>query len=175
MKISKYQKRFGVGLLGTIIGLILLGLLWLLDRALHHVEILSQPRTLRIIGGVLLVTWISWHIWTTKIIRSWWKYDKLCTKGPCRFVRHPMYAGVVFLCAVAIALMFNSWILLLWPIIGYPIWFFLVRKEEEMMKTIFGDEYNRYAARTGRLFPRFFQQTPITSVSAHHQRSYSVA
>ena len=33
----------------------------------------------------------------------------------------------------------------------------LGEKEEEMMTTVFGEEYNRYAARTGRLFPRFFQ------------------
>ena len=157
MNISKYQKRFGVGFHGVIISWILLGLLWLLDRALNHVEISNQPRSLRIIGGILFVVWIIWHIWTTQAIRSWWKYDRLCIKGPYRFVRHPMYAGFVFLLGVAIALMFNSWILLLWPIMGYSIMFFLVRKEEEMMKTVFGDEYNRYAARTGRLFPRFFQ------------------
>ena len=157
MNISKYQKRFGVGILGGIISWILLGLLWLLDRALHHVEILSQPRPLGIICGILLLAWIIWHFWTIRTLRSWWKYDRLCTKGPYRFVRHPMYAGLVFLFGVAIALMFNSWILLLWPIIGYPIWYFLVGKEEEMMRTVFGDEYNRYAAHTGRLLPRFFQ------------------
>ncbi len=54
-----------------------------------------------------------------------------------------------------IALMFNSWIILLWPVLLYPIWSLLVRKEEMMMTEVFGEEYTRYAARTGRFFPRF--------------------
>jgi len=155
--ISKYQKLFGVGPLGVIISLALLGLLWLLDRIFHHMEILRQPRPLRAIGLILIGLWICWHIWCLKTIRRWWFEDRLCTTGPYRLVRHPIYAGGVWLSSLGVALMFNSWIILPLPIFMYLVFSLLVRKEESMMTTAFGEEYQRYAAHTGRLFPRFYQ------------------
>ena len=59
------------------------------------------------------------------------------------------------LAELGIALLFNSWIVLLWPILIYPIWSRLVLKEEKMMTEVFGEEYEQYAARTGRFIPRF--------------------
>lgn len=157
MNISRYQKIFGVGPIGATLGLSLLGLLWLLDRILNHVEILSQPEPIRIIGAVFIAAWVCWHIWSLKTIRSWWNEDQLCTTGPYRFVRHPIYAGGA-LFGFGLALILNSWILLLWPLLSYFIFSALVRKEEKMMETVFGEEYKRYAARTGRLLPRFFRK-----------------
>jgi protein-S-isoprenylcysteine O-methyltransferase Ste14 len=155
--ISRYQKLFGVGPLGVIISLALLGLLWLLDRILHHMEILSQPRPLRAIGLILIGLWTCWHIWCLKTIRRWWFEDRLCTTGPYRLARHPIYAGGVLLGSLGIALMFNSWIILPLPILLYPVYSFLARKEETLMTAVFGEEYQRYAAHTSRLFPRFYQ------------------
>ena len=56
--------------------------------------------------------------------------------------------------ASGIALMFNSWIMLLLPVFLYVTYFLLVRKEETMMKMVFGEEYERYSAHTGMLLPR---------------------
>ena len=138
-----------------VISLAVLGLLWLLDRRLGHVEILRQPGPVRTLGLVLIGLWICWHIWCLRTIRLWWFEDKLCTMGPYRFVRHPIYAGGLFLGQPGIALLFNSWIILLLPFLLFPIWSFLVRKEEAMMTAVFGEEYKRYAGHTGRFFPRF--------------------
>jgi protein-S-isoprenylcysteine O-methyltransferase Ste14 len=69
-----------------------------------------------------------------------------------------MYAGAVLLGFLGISLMFNSWIVLLWPILAYIVSSLLVRKEETMMTAVFGEDYRRYAAHTGRLFPRFFSR-----------------
>lgn len=157
MNITKYQKLFGVGLLSVAINSFLLGLLWLLDRRLGHVEILSQPRPIRIFGLILIGLWICWHIWCISVIRHWWHDDRLCTTGPYRLVRHPMYAGGVVLAFPGISLMFNSWMIILSPVLLYFILSILVRKEEVMMEAIFGEDYRRYAAHTGRLIPRFFQ------------------
>jgi len=67
-----------------------------------------------------------------------------------------MYAGALFLAGFGVALLFNSWTMLLGPILLYSILSVLVRKEEKMMKEVFGEEYARYAANTGRFIPRFF-------------------
>jgi protein-S-isoprenylcysteine O-methyltransferase Ste14 len=154
MEISKYQKLFGVGPLGLGISLVLLGFLWLLDRALGQVQIMNQPRPVRVLGLILIALEFCWHAWCIRTIRGWWKENRLCTTGPYRIVRHPIYAGGVLLGLGGVSLLFNSWVVLFAPVAAFVVDSVLVQKEEAMMATIFGEEYKRYAARTGRLFPR---------------------
>ncbi len=155
--ISRYQKLFGVGPIAGSISLCLLALLWLLDRRLGHIPILSQPLSIHVLGLILIGLEICWHIWCMKTIRRWWFGNQLCTTGPYQFVRHPIYAGGLFLGFLGLALLLNSWITLLCPLIQYPILSILVRREEKMMTAIFGEEYQRYAAKTGRLLPRLYK------------------
>jgi protein-S-isoprenylcysteine O-methyltransferase Ste14 len=157
MHISKLQKVFGVGLFGLLINLAILGLLVLLDRMAHHVALSSKPWPLRLVGCFLIGVWICWHSWCVKTISSWWRHDKLCTTGPYRFVRHPMYSGATLLALLGISLILNSWIILPLPLFAYAVNSMLVGQEEKMMDAVFGEEYQRYAARTGRLFPRFIK------------------
>ncbi len=154
--ITRYQKLFGVGQIALLIGIVILGLLWLLDRALGHVEISGRTAPVRTIAFILIAIWLCWHVWCMRAISRWWRHDELCTQGPYRFVRHPIYAGGILLGSLGISLLFNSWILLLQPVISYAIISLLVRKEETMMTALFGEEYKSYAAQTGRLFPRIF-------------------
>jgi protein-S-isoprenylcysteine O-methyltransferase Ste14 len=156
MHISRYQRLFGVGPTGLLIGLAILGVLWLADRIWFHVEISSQPMTVRFIGFCFIGIWICWHVWSSMTISQWWRHGHLCTKGPYQLVRHPIYAGAALLACPGISLMFNSWIMLLLPVLVFVAYSILVRKEESMMTATFGDEYQHYAARTGSLFPRFF-------------------
>jgi len=154
MRISGYQKRFGVGLACLGIGAAVLFLLWGLDRALGHVEIAGNPKPVRIAGFAVVALWLCWQFWCMKTIRRWWNHGQLCTTGPYRFVRHPIYAGGIFPASAGLALILNSWILFLLPGFLYPVFSFLVRKEEILMTRVFGEEYTLYAARTGKLFPR---------------------
>ena len=154
---TRYWKFFGVGPIAGCISLCLLALLWLLDRSLGHLRIMAHPLPIRILGAVLIALQICWHLWCMKTIKKWWFGDQLCTTGPYRYVRHPIYAGWLYLGFIGLILMFNSWMMLLLPLLQYPLLSFLVRPEETMMTGIFGEEYSRYAARTGRLFPRLFK------------------
>ena len=70
-----------------------------------------------------------------------------------------MYAGGPFILGPGLALILNSWILLLWPILWCFILWAIVGREERMMEAVFGEEYKNYAARTGRLLPRFFNKS----------------
>jgi protein-S-isoprenylcysteine O-methyltransferase Ste14 len=154
--INRYQKLFGVGPIGLLISLVLFGLASVLDRALGQIRIFTSFQPGRIAGFVLIELWICWHVWAIKTISSWWKNGRLCTAGPFRFVRHPIYAGAIWLLGYGVALLFNSWIMLACPLLQYLIMSFLVRKEEKMMSGVFGEDYARYAARTGRLLPKIF-------------------
>jgi protein-S-isoprenylcysteine O-methyltransferase Ste14 len=160
MKITRNNKMFGIGPIGTAVSLSIFAVLWLVDSAFVHSKIAHRVVPLRISGLILIGIWIGWHVWAMSFIRLWWYRDQLCTKGPYAVVKHPMYAGGIFLLAPGIILLLNSWTLLLWPILSYPIWSALVRKEEKMMTEVFGENYKSYAARTGRLFPlpRFAQR-----------------
>jgi protein-S-isoprenylcysteine O-methyltransferase Ste14 len=156
--IGKCKRLFGIGPLALCLSLLLLGFLWLLDRLVGHVAILNPAKPFRILGIAFIGIWICWHSWAIKTIQAWWSRNCLCTSGPFRFVRHPMYAGGIFLADVGLVLILNSWILLLWPILIYPIWSVLVRKEEKLMESVFGAAYRTYAAHTGRFVPRLFRK-----------------
>lgn len=156
MKITKYKKLFGVGLLGGLMGFSIMGLLFLLDQTLGRRTISDHPVPVRLAGFVLIAIWVCWHGWCLKTIHQWWYHDRLCTTGPFKFVKHPMYAGGIWFGFAGMSLLFNSWLILLQPAMMFFVISFLVKKEEKMMEGIFGEEYRRYASRKGRLFPRFF-------------------
>ncbi len=153
MNINKYQKIFGVGPLGFFISAVLIALVLLLNNAFGPVPVPVMPQWTRTAGIILLACWVCWHTWAITTIKSWWNSNRLCTTGPFRLVRHPIYAGGIFLASPGIALIARSWFLLLWPIILYSVWSLLVRREEDMMKALFGQEYKRYVAKTGRFVP----------------------
>lgn len=157
MNISWYQKRFGVGFTGFAWSLVLFLLLWLLDRSMGHPELAGNPQLSKFAGCCLIGIWVFWYAWCMKTIRAWWDHSRLCTNGPYRYVRHPVYAGGIFLGGIGTVLLFNSWILFLWPIAVYPVWSRLVRKEEKMMLSVFDDAYRRYMKCTGRLLPKLFK------------------
>jgi protein-S-isoprenylcysteine O-methyltransferase Ste14 len=78
----------------------------------------------------------------------------LVTSGPYRWVRHPLYSGALTL-LFSISLVFGDWILLGYSLAGFIIFRILViPAEEQQLLETFGEEYEYYQRRTGRLFPR---------------------
>ena len=79
---------------------------------------------------------------------------KLVTDGLYRFVRHPMYSSF-WLWAIAQFLLLPNWVAGLAGLAGVAILYFIrVGKEEDMMRQAFGQAYDTYAGRTGRVIPR---------------------
>jgi protein-S-isoprenylcysteine O-methyltransferase Ste14 len=80
---------------------------------------------------------------------------QLVTRGPYRFVRHPLYTTGVFGFA-ALALMSAMW----WIVVAVvPALLFLMWRtphEEARLVETFGEEYQAYARRTGRFVPKLF-------------------
>lgn len=78
----------------------------------------------------------------------------LVTRGPYRFVRHPMYAAI-WLFVIAQALLLPNWVAALSGVAGFaPMYFLRVPREERLMSEQFGSQYEDYQRRTPRLFPR---------------------
>lgn len=150
------QRFFGVGPVGAVISAVILVVAIRADRAFCHPKILGYPSIVKSLGTLLICTGLVLLLWTAYTLRSWWMEKRLCTNGPFRWFRHPMYAAwITFICLGA-ALYLNSWVFLAWALLLQPVWHFLVTTEEEMMVKHFGNEYRRYAARTGRFVPRLW-------------------
>jgi len=79
--------------------------------------------------------------------------EPLVVQGPYRYVRHPLYLGVVLL-------VLGSWLLLdysflLVSAILLLLWFNFVvaRFEEEELRAIFGEQYEEYSKEVPRIIP----------------------
>jgi protein-S-isoprenylcysteine O-methyltransferase Ste14 len=156
MNIGKRQKLFGVGPMGVAISLVLLAIAAWTDHVLGHPVILANPLPIKIVGVVFAVFGLGLHFWSMYTLRNWWGNDQLCTKGPFRWFRHPLYAAWITFVSPGMALYLNSWITMFFVVLLHPIWHLLVIREERMMREKFQNEYGIYAARTGRFFPRIW-------------------
>jgi protein-S-isoprenylcysteine O-methyltransferase Ste14 len=77
----------------------------------------------------------------------------LVTAGPYRFVRHPIYLGLIML-AVGEALAFGSWPALLIVLVGIvPGFVWRARAEETLLRNTFGERYEAYRRRTKMIIP----------------------
>jgi len=119
------------------------------------------PATARWVGVALLllcgvlVAWTFHHLGrnlTDTVVTR--RDHTLVTTGPYRWVRHPFYvAGLVGV--VGVCLILANWFLLLFGGLAMALLVVRTAKEEELLLARFGDDYRRYAERTGRFFPRW--------------------
>jgi protein-S-isoprenylcysteine O-methyltransferase Ste14 len=80
--------------------------------------------------------------------------QRVVRRGIYGWVRHPIYLGV-FLIWIGFALGCRSALAgLLTVIYVVPAYVVYMRAEEQMMSAHFGEEYRRYCAEVGRLWPR---------------------
>lgn len=80
----------------------------------------------------------------------------LITDGPFGHVRNPLYVGNILM-YVGIGIMSNA--LHPWLTLGALVWFMIqyyliVTREEEHLRTAFGEEYDRYLLNVPRFLPR---------------------
>lgn len=155
MEENKLKKIFGVGPTGAAVTLLMLVLFVWLDAIIGHPVIMDNAILMKTVGVLLIVLGLGLHGWSYATLRSWWSGDQLCTRGPFRYFRHPMYAAWITFVCPGVALYRNAWVYLVWILMIHPFWHALVRKEETTMTGFFGDAYREYARETGRFVPRW--------------------
>lgn len=78
----------------------------------------------------------------------------LITDGVCNHIRHPMYVGLFALFA-AQAFLIRNWIMGPLGVVCFVANYLgRVSEEERMMSDLFGEEYEQFKSRTGRVFPK---------------------
>ncbi len=121
----------------------------------------SAPGTIWVGSGLMCIAiWLFWRAhadlgrnWSVSLeIRAG---HELVTNGIYGRVRHPMYAAI-WLFGLAQALLFHNWVAG-WSALATfaPMYFLRTPREERLLQSVFGDAYQDYVRRTGRLFPRF--------------------
>lgn len=127
---------------------------------------------LALIGAALAVLATALLVWSRLVLGGMWASvplvqddHRLVTGGPYRFVRHPIYTGILGMSlAAALAYGFGIWIL--FPVLAVPFVLRRVYREDHMMADTFGEEYAAYRTRVPALFPRLTRGSGAPSPSA---------
>ncbi len=149
-----WRRVFGSGPLGTVASLALLAAAGALQAWMDW-PALGLPAGLRITvlvaGAAATAALVAWSVRSLPVAS---RGRTLCTDGPFARIRHPLYAAFLLFLCPALALYLDRGVYLLWAVLLFPLWQLVVASEEQLMASRFGVEWDRYAARTGRFFPR---------------------
>ena len=86
---------------------------------------------------------------------------ELVTKGPYRWIRHPLYTtGLILLTGLSL-LAANAFIATLVLLIGGLIVGVVIPREEASLVQTFGERYQRYRQHTGRLMPSLHRNVAL--------------
>ena len=116
---------------------------------------------LQIIGIVLICASLSVAIWGAFSLGEFAgdlrlkKGHRVIKTGAYHYVRHPLYATLIFWC-VGSLLFFRSFPFLILVAL-VPAAYFEAKREEELLIETFGEEYEGYRASTGMFFPKVFK------------------
>jgi len=117
--------------------------------------------TIWLIGFVLGLFSIMMSIVSRLHLGSSWRVgidenteDKLVVSGIYKWIRNPFFLSVL-LFQFSLILVSPNAITILNFFIGFILWGFQARREEEFMIIKYGDEYLKYKNKTGRFVPKF--------------------
>src|SRR5262249_30863788 len=143
---------------------VLLPVEWLLPPAviaLRFGEIDADWLPLRVVALAVGLTGTVLLVWAAVLLGRFMLHEAavredhtLIESGPDRFVRHPVYTGYLALLLGSGVASLNVCLWLLWPVALLGILIQAV-SEEQLLRERFGQGYQRYVERTGRLVPRF--------------------
>lgn len=111
------------------------------------------------LGAALMFAGLVFSIWARFVIAGNWsdfvqvKQDhELIVDGPYRWVRHPIYTGLLLMFA-GTALAVGEWRGALAVVVAAAAFWRKLKLEEAVMRHQFGDAYAEYAARVPALVP----------------------
>lgn len=149
-------------LMPAIAVLVLLQLAGLVQTSAHLPSGLNN--TFFTFGHVAFWSGVILAIWARETLGKNWAHaanyqiiphQSLIVHGPYRYIRHPIYAGMLAM-FVGVELALSSWLIVLAIPFG---WFarWQAMKEEQILLATFGQSYQNYQRRTGMFLPRLIQ------------------
>lgn len=143
-----------------IVGLVVLPAIHLATGLFEFANYGFQPHAAWL-GTIAMLGFLVFFYFSHKhLARNWSvtleirKDHELVQHGVYRYIRHPMYTSF-WLWGIAQALLIPNWIAGCAGVVSVAwLYFSRIDKEEAMMLSQFGEAYNEYKKRTGRLIPR---------------------
>ncbi|MGA8765177.1 MAG: isoprenylcysteine carboxylmethyltransferase family protein [Candidatus Sulfotelmatobacter sp.] len=161
-------KRDNVSLVGIILQGCAYGLVWFHpphSPFLPHAGL--WPLSVEIALAVFTVAAAAGSVWlvssAVRTLGKQWAFaarlvegHKLITEGPYRFLRNPIYSGMLGM-LVATGLALEHWIRLAVALVLFALGTVIrVRSEEKLLRTAFGQEWDEYAKRVPAVLPGIF-------------------
>lgn len=129
---------------------------WWLDRNLYALPLdwglATRPLGWLLTGvGLALLLWtlVTFHRHRTTV-NPYKAASTLCTGGPFRFSRNPIYLGDWFVLGGVALLLQTAWPLVFAPLIWALLRYGVIRHEEAHLDARFGDDYRAYKDRVRR-------------------------
>jgi len=104
-------------------------------------------------GVLLFVAAAPVYAVTVRTTFRAYRENRLVTTGAYAICRHPLYALWILLIVPGVALLLKSWLVLTVALFMYVATRIAVRREEEELESLFGEEYVDYKNRVGAIFP----------------------
>ncbi len=150
---TPWRRGAGIRVL-LVIAAVLLTRLLRTQRLVVH----SSNLALHIVGLALCVVGLAFAVWARLHLgRNWGtpmslkEGHELVTTGPYRFVRHPIYTGILL--AILGSSLVAGTVWLLFFVIICAFFVYSARTEEKLMMEQFPDMYPAYRKRTSALIP----------------------
>jgi protein-S-isoprenylcysteine O-methyltransferase Ste14 len=107
-------------------------------------------------GIGLIVVGLSLNFASALLMLRAFNRKQLSTTGPYAVSRNPMYASFIYCTIPGLALCLNNWAILFVSVTLYLAVVIFVKSEETWLAATFGDEYQTYVRRVGRIFPKLW-------------------
>jgi protein-S-isoprenylcysteine O-methyltransferase Ste14 len=157
------RKRDRDSVLGVVLQGVAYGLVWSIHRAFFS-PILPVGRTAELVLAIVTVITAFGSVWivmsAVRALGKEWSVTarlveghELATRGPYRFVRHPIYTGMLGM-LLATGLAIGQWFSLLVAIVIFFIGTIIrIRSEERLLRDEFGAQFDNYARRVAAMLP----------------------
>lgn len=122
--------------------------------------VLWHPSSATNVSGIILcIAGFAVAVWARRTLASNWSASvtykekhELITNGPYRFVRHPIYSGLLLM-MVGTVLVIGRLDTMFAILLRLASYYFKIRSEEAILTEHFSDEYHRYMANVSALVP----------------------
>ena len=146
---------FGSGPTGVLTTILLWVLALQISTWINIPEMKIAPTFRWILIVLFSIEAVLLLLWSHFILRALARAKTLITTGPYQYVRHPIYAAFIWSGTGILAMVYKSWLLIIFVIPIHIYWVWHVQKEENYMIDKFGSAYTDYMNTTGQFFPKF--------------------
>ena len=150
---NKVRQIFGIGPFGIIITILIWFFVHYFEIVFNVPKMIIHPTfrimLMAIFLGDAFYLLISGNYYLGKSGRG----KEIAKNGPFKFIRHPIYSVWIFSFTGLLAIILNSWGIIISVVPIAMIWSWLVQREESDMLNKFGNDYKAYMEQTGQFLP----------------------